>query len=162
MRWTELMNVLKSQQMLSGPHQKFAEGIAGGMTTTEAYSAAYPDSAPRSARANGARLMANDSIASEVSRLRKAAEQAADGTVMTLAEELRFLTAVVRTPVREVEPGSPLAQEWSEETTDFGGKTRVKMPDKLRALELFAKLTGQLNDKLQVTGDVQIKVTIGG
>lgn len=58
--------------MLSGPHQKFAEGIAAGLNQTEAYMAAYPKAKYDSARAKAPLLFANDSIQSEVASLRKA------------------------------------------------------------------------------------------
>lgn len=45
---------------------------------------------------------------------------------------------------------------------ESGRKTRVKMPDKLRALELHAKLSGALPDKPVPAAEVHVRVTIGG
>jgi hypothetical protein len=127
--------------MLSGPHQKFAEGIASGMNGVQSYQAAYPNASYVSARAKAALLAANGSIQAEIAALRETAKEKAGGVVLTLARKLDFLSAVV--------------------LVDAGDEP-VKMSDKLRALELHAKLSGELNDKAPVTGDVRIKVTIGG
>lgn len=127
------------------------------MDQTAAYQAAYPDSKPASAMSNSTRLMRNDKVAAEIAALRATAKEKAGSPVLTLAEKLDFLASIVRTPVGDLHPRSPLAQEWIEETSEFGSKTKVKMPCKLRALELHAKLSGELSDKVQVSADDDLK-----
>ncbi|MDB6132482.1 MAG: Terminase small subunit [Verrucomicrobiales bacterium] len=156
--------------MLSGPHQKFAEGVASGMNASAAYRIAYPTAKPDSVESNATRLMGNDGIAAEVQRLRDLALEKAGSAVMTLEEELRFLSRIVRCRIKNEPADSDLIQEVTRNNRYEGRGDdvesweveKVKLPDKLRALELFAKLTGQLNDKAVVTGDVQIRVVIGG
>lgn len=147
--------------MLSGPHQKFAEGIAFGLNQTEAYLAAYPDVTRETAAANGSALLRNTKITDEVARLRKEAEKQAGSAVLTLAEMYSYLSSVVRTPVGDVDETSELCQEYSDEVSEFGAKKKFKMPCKLRALELHAKLAGMLSDKVKLEGDATIHVTIG-
>lgn len=52
--------------MLTGPQQKFCEGVAKGMIAGDAYAAAYPRAAPKSAAANTTRLMKNDEVKAEI------------------------------------------------------------------------------------------------
>jgi phage terminase small subunit len=61
--------------MLSGPHQKFAEGIASGLNQTRAYMAAYPDASEESARRLGSQLLTNVDVASKVDELQKKVEK---------------------------------------------------------------------------------------
>lgn len=61
--------------------------------------------------------------------------------LMSVAERRAFLAAIVRTPVGQVQEGSPLAEEMK---MDAKGSISVKMPCKLRAIELDAKLAGEL------------------
>jgi hypothetical protein len=120
--------------MLSGPQRKFAEGVASGLSAMAAYRAAYPGAKENSVNANAARLIGKDGIKSEIERLRKMAE---GPILLTLERKLGFLSYVVL-------------------------EGDCKMQDRLRALDLHAKLSGEMNERLQVSGDVKVKVTIGG
>jgi hypothetical protein len=112
------------------------------------------------ARRNAARLLTNADIQKRISDLRKPQTAAA---ILTKEEKLAFLAAVVRTPIGEIGPDSPLCVDFVEETVsdDNHGRLRrgdhesgneqveptllrrrVKMVDKLKALELHARLTG--------------------
>jgi phage terminase small subunit len=146
--------------MLSGPHQRFAEGIASGLNQTEAYRAAYPKATTATAGANGHELLKNTEITAEIARLREAAKNAADGPVLTLADKLKFLAEVVQTNVGEINEDSRLCQEFTDEVTAMGAKKKYKMPCKLRALELHAKLSGELSDKVQVSADADLLASI--
>lgn len=128
--------------MLSGPRQKFAEGVAAGLNGTEAYRAAYPKASARSARSNAPDLLAIAGIRAEIERLRAVAASLPGSAVLTLAEKRNALAAIARAN------GEYL-----------GG--RIMTTDRLRALELDAKLAGELKDRVEVTGDAVIKVTIG-
>ncbi|MDB6132483.1 MAG: Terminase small subunit [Verrucomicrobiales bacterium] len=122
-------------RQLSGPHRLFAEGIASGLDQCAAYIAAYPGSKPASARANACRLIANDSVRAEVAALRAAAQEQVGGVPLTLARKLEFLAGVVR-------------------------DTAQKTSDRLRALELHAKLSGELTDKVQVSADEDLRASL--
>ena len=89
------------------------------------------------------------------------------GAVLTLAEKRRFLRLVVLTPISAVNEDSILCQkvEYSvgsprratrggpanpgTHETDRDSRTmKVTMPDKLRAIELDAKLAGELREQV--------------
>ena len=105
-------------------------------------------------------MFANVDIAEEIARLREAAKNAADGPVLTLADKLKFLAEVVQTNVGEINEDSRLCQEFTDEVTAMGAKKKYKMPCKLRALELHAKLSGELSDKVQVSADADLLASI--
>lgn len=129
--------------MLSGPHQKFAEGIATGLNNSQAYRAAYPKASAETARPNGAKLLTNTLIRSEIERLRAAVALMPGGAVITLAERRGGLAAIFRS-----------------NGTYLGSK--VSTQDRIRAAELDAKLAGELTEKVQVEAVVGvITVTIG-
>ena len=79
--------------ILSGPHKRFAEGIAGGMNGTAAYRAAYPEANYNSARTRGAALFANVDIVSEIERLRSAVEAEFKLTKVQWLEWLRSVAS---------------------------------------------------------------------
>lgn len=123
---------------------KFCEGIVSGLTGVAAWRAAYPDCSGAGAASTAAsRALKRAAIQAEIARLREVAAGLAGSAVLTLVEKRRFLAAVLRTPVGEVTAESPLAQEYKE---DAKGVT-VKLPCKLRALELDAKLAGDFREE---------------
>lgn len=128
--------------MLSGPRQKFAEGVAAGLNQTVAYLAAYPKASDETARRAASVLMTKHDIITEIARIRASAALLPGSAVLTLADKRNGLAAIFRSN------GEHLGSE-------------VKTSDRLRALELDAKLAGELKDKVEVTGETVIKVTIG-
>jgi len=59
---------------------------------------------------------------------------------MSLEERRLFLAAIVRTPIGRVDETSPLCQFFRRTK----GGLHITMPDKLRAIELDARLAGEL------------------
>ena len=124
---------------LSGPHQKFAEGIAKGLNATQAYQEAYPKASYDSARTRGADLFANVDIQAEVDRMRKRAETLPGSAVLTLAQKRDFLARLVTASVTTTPADSDL---WnSVKTTEFGHE--FKLPCKLGAIKLDNDLAGE-------------------
>jgi len=84
------------------------------------------------------------------SRVAQIAASAETQTVLTLAEKRQFLADVVRTPIGWIDENSPLAQSAEYQRTGRGDNPRslmkVRALDKLRALELDAKLSGELRE----------------
>lgn len=125
--------------MLSGPHKKFAEGIAKGMNKTRAYLDAYPDAKADSASVGATRLLKNDKVLSEIARIRQEADKIAGSAVLTLAEKRDFCARLVRAKVGELPASSDL---WSSiKKTEFGHE--FKLPDKLAAIKLDNDLAGE-------------------
>ncbi len=134
------MPILKNQR-----HERFAQLVATGKSATEAYRKVYKTTVKVAGSAGG-RLLKNVQIQQRMAELQ---QKAAEGAVMSLQEKLEYLAAVKRTPIGEVNETSPLCQsvEWTE-----SGK-KLKMPDKLKAIELSAKLQGEFKERVEVQVD---------
>ena len=88
----------------------------------------------------GCKLLRQDRVKAYVQRLK---EKAFKQDVLSFSEKRAFLARAVRTSVDAVGVGSDLAQEVSEEVDSSGNvKRKVKVVDKLRALELDNKMSG--------------------
>ena len=125
--------------MLSGPRQKFCEGIVTGKTVTDAYAEAYPKASRPAACAHGARLMAKPEIRAELGRLRSLAEQQAGGAVLTLMEKRIFLARIVRACIAKLPEDSDL---WASiKRTEAG--VEFRLPCKLAAIREDNDLAGE-------------------
>ncbi len=124
--------------MLSGPHQKFCNGIVSGLNATEAYAAAYPRAKRDACRKHAARLMTNGGIKAEIARQRAAAEKLAGSSVMTMIEKRQFFARIARAAPSELPMNSDLWQ--SIKHTKDG--TECRLPDKLGAMKLDNDLEG--------------------
>jgi len=75
----------------------------------------------------------------ELDRLRQASRKA---VVVSLEELHSFLGDVLKTPIAQLNENSPLVSEVIETESQNGIVRKVKMPDKLRAADMIAKLAG--------------------
>jgi hypothetical protein len=75
----------------------------------------------------------------ELDRLRQASRKA---VVVSLEELHSFLGDVLKTPISQLDENSPLISEVTETESQNGITRKVKMPDKLRAADMIAKLAG--------------------
>jgi hypothetical protein len=88
----------------------------------------------------GCRMLKTERVRKEYNRLR---EKAFAQDALTFAEKRAFLARAVRTSVDQVGASSDLAQEVVEEVDQEGRvKRKIKVVDKLRALELDNKMSG--------------------
>jgi len=110
--------------LLNQRHESFAQLIASGESGAAAYRTCYGTDGA-SAEAAASRLLRNGKVQKRVLEMQGEAAKAA---VLTLEERRLFLAAVVR-----------------------GEHADAKMPDKLRAAELDAKLAGDIRDGLDVS-----------
>jgi len=121
---------------LTGKQKKALQNHAKGMDKGEAYiKAGYKCKSNAVGSAAMVRLLKNVKAKSYLDGL---LEQATSEAVLTIREKREYLASLVRTPVGHVDLDSPLAQEVQH--TEDG--TKIKMPDKLRALDLDSKLAG--------------------
>ncbi len=116
--------------MLSGPRQRFAEGVASGLSAAQAYRAAYPTAKRSEAAKNTSRLTKNDEVKAEIVRIRAAAALLPGSAVLTLVEKREFFARVVRAKLKELPDDSDLWQE----ITITADSIKRKLPDKLRAI----------------------------
>ena len=75
----------------------------------------------------------------ELDRLRQASRKA---VVVSLEELHSFLGDVLKTPISQLDENSPLISEVTETESQNGTTRKIKMPDKLRAADMIAKLAG--------------------
>lgn len=144
--------------------EEFAQQVASGEILAKAYAKAGYSSKGNGAHANASRLMGNDSVAARIAEIRALATKLGDAVAaLTIAEKLEFLAKVVRANPEDVGPDSPLCQEFVRDEVAGGARgtlkrgkaprgnesvepvvirTKVKLMDKLRAIELHSKLAG--------------------
>ncbi len=129
----------ESQPLTNTRHERFAQLVAEGDPAGVAYVKVYRASA-QCGSASASRLLRNVNVRERISGLQK---EAAKGTVLTLAHKREILHDIVTSPLSDVNEHSPLCQY--AEVGKNGKVKKMTMPDKLRALELDAKLAGELN-----------------
>jgi len=141
------MAILKNQK-----HEKFAQIVASGESAGAAYRKVYHAKAS-TCETEGPAILRKPQVRKRVEEIQSKAE---DKTVMTLIERRRFLADVVRTPISEVTEESALAQSYEFITLpgDYERQLhKLKVPDKLKAIELDSRLAGDFKDKLEVSAD---------
>jgi hypothetical protein len=79
--------------------------------------------------------------------------------ILSLKEKREYLAAAVRTPISEIKETSPLAHKIRRRTDKDGVETEeIESVPKLRALELDAKLAGELDGR---GDDRRVMINIG-
>lgn len=130
---------------LNDRQRRFAELIVSGETAKAAYFGSFPRcKAEKTAETEGCKLLKNPKVARFIKKLRAEVALAVKSSLVAEKKEaLEFLTTLLRTPIGDVDKKSILCQEF---TTDEIGeavlRTKVKMPDKLRAIERMARMLG--------------------
>jgi hypothetical protein len=141
--------------------EKFAQMVAGGMPAIKAYVEAGYTADPEK---NAVQIAGNRGVAARIAELRAVVESKGEAiALLTIEEKRRFLAELIRTPIGNIGPESPLCQEFSEDTVAGGSRgqlrrgnapsgnevaaepilrRKVKMADKLRAIDLDSKLAG--------------------
>lgn len=110
-------------------HEKFAQLRAQQVTASEAYrkSGYKPDDGAAS------RLSGNVKVKARVTELLLLS---AGKCVLSIEEKRNFLARCVRTPIGEIDHTSDLCQERTFIEGQEDTSVKVKMPDKLRAIQL--------------------------
>lgn len=87
-----------------------------------------------------------------------AKEKIEKDSLLSATERRAYLASVVRTPIGDIGPESPLAQTCETRPLKGGGEAvRIAMPDKLTAIRLDAELSGDLDNK---KADQQINIAL--
>lgn len=128
-------------------HEAFAIAVASGESALGAYVQTYRVERDNCGSASACRLMGRSDISERINELKT---HNGNHAILSLAEKRRFLRSVVKTPIGDVDETSELAQSVKRSTrrTRDGETiedTEIKLPDKLRAVELDAKLAGELD-----------------
>ena len=129
------LNTLNRRQQL------FCQYIAEGESQARAYlKAGFKANTIQQAGSNAIRLMRTERVASYLGKIK---EIVFKNQVLTFNEKRSYLARCVRTSVDQVGASSDLAQEVTEEVSAEGSvKRKIKIVDKLRALELDNKMAG--------------------
>lgn len=131
----------------------FCQAVARGEGQTEAYMSAFGVTNSNSTRVSAHNLSEKDYIKNRINELRLGS---AVGTVLTIAEKRQFLAEIVRTPIGEIDANSALAQKYK--ATKDG--LEVTMCDKLKALELDAKLSGELEAGVTINNNEARQIVV--
>ena len=138
-----------TKKPLNTRQERFAQLVAQGIPAAQAYVEAGYTCRGNSAAVNGFYLLRTPRVEARVAEIQELAASLGIA-LLTIVEKRRFLAEVVRTPAGSVGPESWLCQAFYEKVKggrNQDGETvllrrRVKMPDKLRAIELDSKLAG--------------------
>ena len=131
---------------LNPKQKKFVNSVASGDSATSAYIEVY-GCQKGSAASAASRLMGHPNIMEELERLKVAAES---DTLMNIDQKRAMLAEIIMTPPWNLDPKSPLAQSVKIKRKTLPDGTieediNVRMPCKLRAMELDTKLSGDLS-----------------
>jgi len=133
---------------LSIRQKKFVHYIIEGLSATQAYiRSGYSKSGNLQASgANASRLLKTDRIRTYLKDMREASYLSEQ---MTLAEKRATLAKIVRTPLSNITPDSPLCVEYSEEVSQDGNiRRKAKKNSVVEAIKLDSQLAGELNGEL--------------
>jgi len=120
--------------------ERFCEFVASGMTGTEAYLQAGWKCNRDAARASAAETLAKPSIKERIAEIRAKDSQKSE---YKRADMVRYLVAVLQTPVGEIDANSPLVQEFTIDTIGEATiRKRVKMMGKIEAARLLVDIMG--------------------
>jgi len=128
------------------------EYIANGQNATQAYLKAFPGVTYGTARAEGSKLSAKPSIRAYIdAELKKIEEKA----ILSRDEILRLLAEGARGKMKEQKPVFNPAKGTIETV-----EVDIAPKDRMKALELAGKTMNLFTDKLDLSGDIEIKVEI--
>lgn len=122
--------------MLTPKQEKFVQGIVDGKTQTDAYKNAYNTAkmSDASIYQEASRLMNNPQITARIDELRQRIE---DASIMSAKDRAKWLTDAIN-------------------------QLDVSMPDKLKALDILNKMTGEYVQKVQadVSQEIEVNITL--
>ena len=125
---------------LSVRHERFCQAIVDEMIAGDAYRNAGYKCSNSTARSTGARLLTNANIRARIRELRDKCGQACE---MTREDVIRYLSRAIRTPIAEIGPNDPLAQEVTVDRLEGGTvRRRIKIVSKIDALKQLAYMCG--------------------
>lgn len=116
-------------------HERFAQAYAVNSNASEAWRKAGGKG--DNANVLGSKWLAKVSIKARVEELRAKADTKAEAsTVLSILEKREFLARVLRTPIGEIDHKSDLCQERTFIEGQEETSVKIKMPDKLKAIQL--------------------------
>ena len=141
-------------------HERFAQLVAEGRSQADAYRETFPQS--KRWKDESVHVKASRVMAKVGPRVRELQEDLAKRSVIQKEEAIKFLSDVVRTPIGEIGPDSPLAQGYERGKDGL----RVSYVNKLAAIEQLAKLLGwyapqKVESDVRISTDESVAARIG-
>lgn len=124
---------------LNPRQQAFADLVLAGTPAGRAWEQAGFQARGHSAEVQACKALKNPKIRAYLKAER--ARLAKDGQ-FERSNLVDYLVKVIRTPIGELDGGSPLVQEFVEENGENGTRIRVKMANKLQAAKQLAEIMG--------------------
>jgi hypothetical protein len=149
------MSALAARPPLNDRQKAFAAEYLRTKDAIKSYLKIYPGSTLEGAQSSAYRLR-DDVRVQEI--IQSAGEQLLDGAVLSLAEMQSYLSKVVKTPGGQVHRDHILCN--GVKHTEHG--VDVKMPDKLAAITLAAKLSGLLKEQPAVVIQTSVDTLLSG
>ena len=118
-------------ELQNARHEKFAQGIASGLSQRKAYRAAFPNSVKwkdETVDVKASELKKNDKV---LVRLEELAQKASNDAIMDATERKEWLTKIVKSAMEETK-------------------------DKLKAVDLLNKMDGTYITKVEVDANVNM------
>lgn len=135
-------------------HEAFAQAVAKGLTPSAAYRAASGKDTS-SVHSMASRLLRK--VKGRVNQLQTAS---ATETVLTMQERREWIAKLVRTPIALIDEHHPLCQSVKYIESETGRRVEYKVADKLAAIMDDAKLSGELVEKVEHSGQVRMPMTL--
>ena len=142
---------------LLNPRQKsFADLVIIGTPAGRAWEQAGYHARGNAAEVEAHKALKKPKIKAYIKAERARLEQAGQFERSNLVE---YLVNVIRTPVGQLDGGSPLVQEFTIEEGEAGTRTKVKMANKLQAAKQLAEVMGW-NKPTEVKVDLSEKLSV--
>lgn len=153
----------------------FADEYLIDLNATRAYRVAYPSAKKdETARANGSRMLTNANVARYIAERMEERQKRTEITQDRVVQELAAIAFARATDYAEVRYNGvnsvvvikPTAELSDEQICAIAGikeganGIEIKLNDKEKALELLGRHLGMWNDKLDVAGDMDMKIVV--
>lgn len=125
---------------LLNPRQKaFADLVIVGTPAGRAWEQAGYHARGNAAEVQACRALKNPKVKAYIKAERARLQEAGEFERSNLVD---YLVKVIRTPVGQLDGGSPLVQEYTVEDGETGTRIKIKMANKLQAAKQLAEVMG--------------------
>lgn len=153
----------------------FADEYLIDLNATRAYRAAYPSvKKDETARANGSRMLTNANVAGYISDRMNERQKRTEITQDMVLQELASIAFARVTDYVEIKVDGTNSVVMVKPTTELSEEQigaiagikegangiEIKLNDKEKALEMLGRHLGMWNDKLDVAGDMDMKIVV--
>lgn len=138
-------------------HERFAQLVAAGESQGQAWASVYKTTLEVGMASSSRALRDVKGLSDRILELKQAS---ATSNTLTMQERRECLAELKRCVVNQLSLDSPLINRIKRTFGESGESVEIWLPDKLRAIELDARLSGELIDKQAHTVDFVRPITI--